>query len=337
MDSFRVHWTYFVDFTEQALGSGLMSDLYRRLPAFGLFAVAVSTVSAEGEALADPGTDDRDGAVDAGGSNAAATDADEADGPERHAGAKKRLHLFDAAFSDISDITTADADNTLGWATGVSNQVQNKLNLELQLPINFATHWSVVVNPTLPISSQPALNGKPAASGLGDLTLKLQLSPTHTHLFDWGAGVEFQFPTATNSAVLGKGKYAVGPKLTATLRPHRWFFETTISNLFSFAGSPSRSPINQMKLEQKLAYDFSGDWTGWFAGFDLTYEANWDSPASQVWQVPVGGGGGRFFKVWSQSFESHMQIFYNVMDGNPATTAQWNWEWKLKWFAPKHY
>ena len=265
-------------------------------------------------------------------------DAPSADAPKSQYGRHRtRLEFFKAAQSTISDITTANADNTLGWATGTENQVQNKLNLEFQLPVNLGHHWSLIVDPTLPISAQPALQGKPSAFGLGDITLKLQLSPTHTGIFDWGAGVEFQFPTATNSLVLGKGKYAVGPKATGTVKPGRWFFELTASNLWSFAGSPTRGPINQMKLEPKLAYDFSSDWAGWFVGVDLTIEANWDSPASEVWQVPVGGGFGKFFTLWNEHFRIQTQIYYNVLDGNPATTAQWNWELRLFYMSPKHY
>ena len=52
-----------------------------------------------------------------------------------------------------------------------------------------------------------------------------------------------------------------------------------------------------MKLEPKLAYDSSSDWVGWFVGVDLTIAANWDSPVSEVWQVPVGGGFGKFFAL----------------------------------------
>ena len=250
---------------------------------------------------------------------------------------EKRMRFYKAAQSTIADITSAKADNTLGWATGKDNQVQNSLVLDIQLPINFAHHWSIVVEPELPISAMPALQANPSAFGLGDLTFKAQLSPTHTPFFDWGAGVEFLFPTATNSVVLGKGKYAVGPKVTATLKPGKWLLEITISNLFSYAGDASRKPVNQMKLEPKAAYNFTSEWLGWFVVTDPTIEANWDSPPSQIWQLPVGGGFGRFVKIFGEHFKLRTQWFYFPLDGNPATTAQWSWLARLEWITPKHY
>ncbi len=183
----------------------------------------------------------------------------------------------------------------------------------------------------------PALQGNPSAFGLGDLTFKAQLSPAHSHFFDWGAGVEFLFPTATNSIVLGKGKYGLGPKLTATLMPGKWMLELTFSNVFSYAGNPTRGPVNQMKLEPNAAYNFTSEWLGWFVGTDPTIEANWDAPASQVWQLPVGGGFGRFVKIFGAHFKLRTQVFYYVLDGNPATTAQWSWLARLEWITPRHY
>ncbi len=255
----------------------------------------------------------------------------------QHEAVEERLRFYKAAQSTISDITSAKADNTLGWATGKDNQVQNSLNLDIELPINLGHRWSVVVEPMLPISVMPAVQGNPSAFGLGDLTLKAQFSPTHTPFFDWGAGLEFLFPTATNSVVLGKGKYAVGPKLTATLKPGKWLLEITISNLFSYAGNSSRSPVNQMKLEPNAAYNFTSEWLGWFIVTDPTIVANWDSPAGQVWQLPVGGGFGRFVKIFGEHIKLRTQWFYFPLDGNPATTAQWNWLARVEWITPKHY
>lgn len=268
--------------------------------------------------------------------SAAGASAPDEDAAKREA-RMKRIRFYKAAQSTISDITSAKADNTLGLATGKANQVQNSLNLDIQLPVNFAHHWSIVFEPEIPVSAMPALQGNPSAFGLGDMTLKAQLSPTHTPFFDWGAGPYFQFPTATNSLVLGKGKYAIGPKVTATLKPGKWLLEITISNLFSFAGDASRKPINQMKLEPKAAYNFTSEWLGWFLVTDPTIEANWDSSPSQIWQVPVGGGFGRFVEVLGEHLKLRTQWFYFPLDGNPATTAQWSWLARLEWITPKHY
>ncbi len=263
-----------------------------------------------------------------------AADANET-AQERARSAKRvpPLRLVKEAQSTISTISSVTLSNTLGWAVGSRNQVQNQLTLDLQFPIHIGADWTIIVDPSLPVLAQPALQGAPAAFGLGDMTLSLQLSPTHTHLADWGAGVAFLFPTATNTDVLGTGNFAFSPKLTGSLAPGRWVLELAVSNLFSYAGRSAGVRVNELSIAVTVVYDLSGKSTGWLIGTESTIASDWEAPESRTWLVPVGGGVGRFFELWDEDFQVTNGIYYNVLNPAPAILAEWTWGLRLTWIS----
>ncbi len=61
--------------------------------------------------------------------------------------------------------------------------------------------------------------------------------------------------------------------------------------------------------------------------------ANWEAASGQVWTVPVGGGGGRVFKIGKQAINSRLEAYYNVI--NPDAAPDWSLSFTFQFLFPK--
>jgi hypothetical protein len=194
-------------------------------------------------------------------------------------------------------------------------RTQNVLNIQPVIPLKASENWNLIIRWITPIIYQPlpASPGAPegGVSGLGDMQPTFLLSPSKPHKLIWGAGPNFQVPTAT-SQYTGQGKLAIGPNVVALAMPGSFVMGVLINNIWSVAGSGSRADVSQMLLQYFVNYNMK---KGWYLTSQPIITANWNAPApnGSVWTVPFGGGVGRIMKLGFQPVNISVQAYGNAV------------------------
>jgi len=87
-------------------------------------------------------------------------------------------------------------------------------------------------------------------------------------------------------------------------------------------GDPSRPSVNTFLAQPFVNYNMPH---GWFLTSAPIMTANWQALGDNKWTVPLGGGGGRVFKLGDQSVNASLSGYYNVVrpDGAP------NWQLRV--------
>ncbi len=165
--------------------------------------------------------------------------------------------------------------------------------------------------------------------GLGDINLTLFLSPAKSGKLIWGLGPIISLPTATDKT-LGTDKWAAGPSLVVLTMPGHWVIGALANNLWSFAGDSDRADVNQFLLQYFVNYNFNG---GWYLTSAPINTANWEEDNDNRWTIPIGGGGGKVFRVGKQPLNFQTQAFYNVE--HPDLGAEWSLRLQLQFLFPK--
>jgi len=140
-----------------------------------------------------------------------------------------------------------------GGGSNAYLQLQPILRFDLGLPLAMRFQWPI------PDVNQQA-SGQVVA-GIGDLTwLSVLFVGQSDRWGKIGVGPVFVFPTASDKD-LGQGKYQVGPALYYVNKAVRgWQFALLLQQFFSFAGDPSRSAINQLKLQPFITMYLPDSW-----------------------------------------------------------------------------
>ena len=61
--------------------------------------------------------------------------------------------------------------------------------------------------------------------------------------------------------------------------------------------------------------------------------ANWSAPPSQQWNVPIGGGVGKIFKIGGQPLNASLQAFDYV--AHPSIGPRWEIRFQVQLLFPK--
>ena len=156
-------------------------------------------------------------------------------------------------------------------------------------------------------------------SGVADIVHASFLTPTRSSNFVWGAGFIASLPTATASG-LGSDKWSAGPAVRLSYRTDRWTFGGVAGQRWSFAGSGNKPDVNQLIIRASIRRPLDNDW--YLVSAPLIV-ANWDAPGEK-WQVPVGGGLGRRFKLGKYPWAVSVQAYYNAIrpEGAPDWAAR---------------
>jgi hypothetical protein len=215
---------------------------------------------------------------------------------------------------------------------GPDKSVQDTLTIQPVIPFAVNANWSVITRTVMPLISQPApAPGTSSTNGLGDTQFAAFLSPARSGRLVWGVGPVFQIPSASSEA-LGQGKWGVGPAAAAQWSGDTWTFGALLNNIWSFAGSGSRTAVNQMQLEPEINYTFK-DNPNRYLSFSPTITANWEASASQRWTVPVSLGLGQLVKVGKQSVNLQATAYYNVVA--PSGAGNWTLELLVQFLFPQ--
>jgi hypothetical protein len=260
--------------------------------------------------------------------------------------------LAKATQNPVSSLISVPVQNNDNFGIGPYNRIQNVLNIQPVIPTHLNDKVSMIIRWIMPIIYQPApgtanlevygiVENTPAyfaatavqnaagVSGFGDMNPTFFFSPAKPHKLILGAGPAFVLPTATSN-VLGQGKLSIGPSVVALTQPGPWTIGALVNNVWSVAGSGSRSAVNQMMLQYFINYNMS---KGWYLSVSPIVNANWKASPGNVWTVPVGGGAGRIMKLGFQPVNISASFYGNAV--HPVAGSSWNMRLQIAFLFPK--
>lgn len=147
--------------------------------------------------------------------------------------------------------------------------------------------------------------GTNSVFGLGDINQTFYISPAASRGLIWGIGPSITLPTATSTEI-GSGKLSAGPGAVALVMPKPWVIGILGRQLWSVAGPSSRKDVNQLLLQPFVNYNLPG---GWYLVSSPIVTADWTATSGNRWNVPVGGGIGKIFRIGSQPMNASLQAF----------------------------
>ena len=122
----------------------------------------------------------------------------------------------------------------------------------------------------------------------------------------------------------------MGPSFVALLQPGHWTVGALINNVWSVAGSGSRTDVNQMLLQYFINYNLK---KGWYFAVQRIVTANWQASNGNVWTVPLGGGVGRIMMLGFQPVNISAQIYGNAV--HPVSGSPWSMRLQIAFLFPK--
>jgi hypothetical protein len=221
-----------------------------------------------------------------------------------------------AAQNPVAAAISVPFQNNTYYGVGPYRRAENAFLIEPVIPFKVSTKWMVISRTITPVEVIPRLSPtRQVDYGLGNIQPQLYLSPVHPGKFIWGAGPQLWLPTATDST-LGTNKWGGGPAIVGLYRQGHWLGGSLLSN--EFAGV-NHKHVNQMTLNPFLFFNMAH---GWYFMSGPIITSDWTASRSTRWTVPVGGGGGRVFKVGQQPLNARTQFFNDVQ----TTTGGSDWQ-----------
>ena len=234
------------------------------------------------------------------------------------------------AQNPIARLISVPFENDFNPQTGVNKEDSYVLQMKPVVPLNLSKEWNLITRTIVPVVQLPdPAMGVHGASGLGDMSLSLFLSPAKVGPIIWGAGPIVSFPTATDD-ILGAGKFSVGPTVVLLRSQGHWLYGSLVYNLFSVAGSSTRSDVDQMLMQPFVNYNLPHRW---YLTSSPYVTANWVKSRNQRWTVPIGGGGGRIVHLGKLPVNIYAQLFRNVE--RPNGTSSWSARLQAQFLFPK--
>jgi hypothetical protein len=247
------------------------------------------------------------------------------------AGAEDAGELAKLVQNPIAKVISLPFQNNLTFGVGPDHDPQNQLNIQPVLPLRLNDDWNVITRAIIPVIYEPTLSsGAGATGGLGDTSLALYFSPARPYRsIIWGIGPAFTFATATRRE-LGQEKFSAGVSAVALTIQGPWLAGALVTEVASVSGVAYRKNVDQMLAQPFINYNFP---RGWYLTSSPIITANWKAAGSQQWTVPIGGGGGRAFRVGKQALNASIQAFGNV--AHPDEAGNWTLRAQFQLLFPK--
>jgi hypothetical protein len=220
--------------------------------------------------------------------------------------------------------------------TGPLDKTQNVLNIQPVIPIRLTSDWNIITRTILPIISQPAFApGQSRTNGIGDVQISAFLSPANPGAWIWGVGVTTQLPTHSNDS-LGNNNTGLGPSFVVLHLEHGspWVYGVLVNNVWSVGNSgnlfSNATKYNNGLIQPFVNYNFEG---GAYLTTSPIVTVNWEARGSQHWTVPIGGGGGKLFKIGKLPVNTQISGYYNLV--RPDFAPNWQIRAQVQFMFPK--
>jgi hypothetical protein len=252
--------------------------------------------------------------------------------------AQDQADLAKASQNPVAAMISLPLQNNTFFGIGPDDDTANVLNIQPVIPINFGpvnlinrTIVPLIYLPDVTAGLAELPEGVSGGStfGLGDINYTGFLSPADSGDITWGIGPSISFPTATDEK-LGSEKWSAGPSAVALVQPGPFVIGTLVRQLWSFAGDDDRQDVSQLLIQPFANYNMAG---GWFLTSAPIITANWEASSDDTWLVPLGGGGGRVFKIGPQPVNMSLQAYYNVE--KPHFGPDWSLRFTVALLFPK--
>ena len=246
-----------------------------------------------------------------------------------YASAQDETELAKEAQNPVSDLISLPLQNNFNFGAGSKDKMIYLLNIQPVIPFHLSENWTLITRTIMPIINQPSLfPGVSSASGLGDINPTLFLASAKPGSVIWGAGPTFTLPTASDR-LLGSGKWSMGPAGVVLTIQGPWVFGALLNNQWSVGGWGDKN-VNAGLLQPFINYNFPG---GWYLSSAPIITANWKADSGERWTVPLGGGGGKLFKVGKLPVNVLLQAYGNVE--RPRYAPDWSLRFQLQFLFPK--
>jgi hypothetical protein len=184
-------------------------------------------------------------------------------------------------------------------------------------------------NPIASLISVPMQDNFNFNSGPADRTQNiLNIQP----VIPVNVGPTLVLPTATNTTLLGQGKFSMGPSVVVLVQPKPWTMGFLANNIWSVAGHSDldKPAVNQFLLQWFVNYNMK---KGWYLNTSPIVTANWRATSGRVWTVPFGGGVGRIMKLGFQPVNVTAQVYGNAF--HPPGAPRWGLRLQFVLLFPK--
>lgn len=252
------------------------------------------------------------------------------------AGAESGDALRKAAQNPVASLISVPIQENWNFGIQPGDRTQNVLNIQPVIPLSVGKDWNLIIRWITPIIYQPFSvpqeTGSPIQSGsygLGDMQPAFFFTPKKSKVI-WGVGPQLLLPTATNTGVLGQGKFGLGPTALVLVQPGKWTFGFLVNNVWSVAGHPGLPDVNQFLLQYFINYNLT---KGWFLTWQPTMTANWEMTNGGRWVVPMGGGIGRIMRLGPQPVNVGLQFYGNAV--HPPGASPWGMRMSIAFLYPK--
>ena len=97
-------------------------------------------------------------------------------------------------------------------------------------------------------------------------------------------------------------------------------------------GGWGHKDVSQLLIQPFVNYNLPH---GWYLTSAPIMTADWEAPSSNQWTVPVGGGGGKLWRVGKVGLpiNTQLQAFYNAE--KPKFGPDWQLRFQLQFLFPK--
>jgi hypothetical protein len=231
----------------------------------------------------------------------------------------------------VADLISVPFQNNFNFGTGPRNRTVWVLNVQPVIPLHLTESWNLITRVITPIVNQPSLApGLDHSFGLGDINPSFFLSPAKPGKLIWGVGPTLTFPTASTRD-LGAGKFSAGPAAVALLIKGPWVVGALANQQWSFAGWGD-TKVSAFLLQPFLNYNLP---KGWYLTTSPIVTANWVAPRENQWTVPVGGGGGKLWRLGKIGLPLNTQLaaFWNAE--KPRDASEWQLRFQLQFLFPR--
>ncbi len=224
----------------------------------------------------------------------------------------------------VANLISVPFQNNFNFNAGTTNATQWVLNVEPVIPVPLGEDWNLITRTIMPIINQPELfdrGPRTEAFGLGDVNPTFFLSPAKPGRFIWGVGPTMTLPTATVPR-LGSGRWSGGPAAVGVFKDGPWVAGALVNQQWDFAGWSDKH-VNAFLMQPFVNYNFGH---GWYLASAPIITANFSASGDNHWTVPVGGGGGKVWRVGKVGLpiNTQLQAFYN------AETPEFGPDWQLR-------
>ena len=244
--------------------------------------------------------------------------------------------LAKIAQNPVGNLISVPFQENAYFNVGPLNGTQNVLNIRPVIPFSIGEDWNIITRTILPIVWLPAFApGQGGTSGISDTQISAFLSPAQPGAWIWGVGAITQLPTHSND-LLGNNNVGLGPSFVVLHLEHGspWVYGVLVNNVWSVG--PSSNPLgnatkyNNGLVQPFLNYNFEG---GAYLSTSPIVTVNWEARGSNQWTVPMGGGGGKLFKIGRLPVNAQIQAFYNVV--RPDFANNWQIRAQVQFMFPK--